>query len=171
MSWAYSACAVCCFNSTECCHVWFYVSLWGSSVVCVGDFENTIVPYRRPPKLHFKNFNINYPLNLLCILWKHGREKYTECIFKFFTTRLSLFNKYEIYGMTYEYICTYIQTPLAFNMLMWGSPQIEYGQLTDWSDRKKIKCMEFSPKYVCEQLWTLTFLLCCSALVAWLPGS
>ena len=62
-------------------------------------------------------------------LGTYGCEKYTECIFKFFTTRLSLFNEYEIYGTTYEYICTYIhtyihtyiQTPLAFNTLMWGS--------------------------------------------------
>ena len=34
-------------------------------------------------------------------------------------------NKYETYGTMYEYICTYIhtyiQTPLAFNTLMWGS--------------------------------------------------
>ena len=35
-----------------------------------GHFENTIVPYRRPPKPHFENFNINYPLDL------HGCEKY-----------------------------------------------------------------------------------------------
>ena len=55
MSWAYSACAVfvCCFNSAEHCDVRFYVSLWGSSVVCMGDFKNTIVPYWWPLKLHF----------------------------------------------------------------------------------------------------------------------
>ena len=59
-------------------------------------------------------------------------EKY-KCIFEFFTTRLSLFNEYEIYGTTYEYIYTYIhthihtyihtyiQTLLTFNTLMWGS--------------------------------------------------
>ena len=54
----------------------------------------------RPPKLHFENFNIDYPLDLLCC------EKY-KCIF---TTGLSLFNKYKIYGTTYEYIHTYIHT-------------------------------------------------------------
>ena len=43
----------------------FLFDCWGSSVVCVGHFENTIVPYGRPPKLHFKNLNINYPLDLL----------------------------------------------------------------------------------------------------------
>ena len=67
----------------------------------------------RPPKLHFENFNINYLLDLLCMLWEHGCEKYTECIFKFFTTRLSLFNEYEIYGTTYEYIYIYIHTDTA----------------------------------------------------------
>ena len=30
-----------------------------------GHFENTVVPYLRPPKLHFMNFHINYPLDLL----------------------------------------------------------------------------------------------------------
>ena len=50
-----------------------------------------------------------------------------KCIFQIFTTRLSLtlFNEYEIYGTTHEYICTYIntyrQTQLAFNTLMWGA--------------------------------------------------
>ena len=36
--------------------------------------------------------------------------------------QLALFNKYKIYSMTYEYICTYTyrQTPLVFNTLMWG---------------------------------------------------
>ena len=75
-----------------------------------GHFENTIVPYRRPPKLHFANFHINYPLDLL---QEHGCEK-CKCIFKFFATRLSLFNEYEcIYGTTYEYIHTYIHTDTA----------------------------------------------------------
>ena len=71
-----------------------------------------------PPKLHFENFNVGYPLDLLCC------EKY-KCYFQIFTMRLSLFNKYKIYGTTYEYIYTYIhtyiQTPFAFNTLMWGS--------------------------------------------------
>ena len=30
-----------------------------------GHFENMIVPYRQPPKLHFENFRINFPLDLL----------------------------------------------------------------------------------------------------------
>ena len=41
--------------------------------------------------------------------------------FQNFHNATSLFNEYEIYGTTYEYIYTYIQTPLAFNTLMWGS--------------------------------------------------
>ena len=55
-----------------------------------------------------------------------------ECI-KFFT-RPSLFNEYEIYGTTYEYIHTYIhtyiQTLLAFNTLMWGSLRLT--PIIDW---------------------------------------
>ena len=38
-----------------------------------GHFENTIVPYRRPLKLHFENFRMNYPLDSL---QEHGGEKY-----------------------------------------------------------------------------------------------
>ena len=37
-----------------------------------------------------------YPLDSLCMLWEHGCEKYTECIFKVFTTRLSLFREKRI---------------------------------------------------------------------------
>ena len=54
---------LCCFNSMVRCHVRFYVSLsplFAESFA--GHFKYTIVPYRRPPKLNFKNFRINYPL-------------------------------------------------------------------------------------------------------------
>ena len=59
----------------------------------------------------------------LDLLQEHGCEKY-KCISKFFTTRLPLFNEYEI--LRYDvrihiHIHTYIQTPLAFNTLVWGS--------------------------------------------------
>ena len=105
------------------CHVRFHVSfsppLFAGSFA--GHFKNTMVPYWRPPKLHFENTMVPCQLphrfTLRTWLWDY-RE--IQVHFKFFTTRLSLFNKYEcIYGTTYEH--TYIQTPLAFNTLMWGS--------------------------------------------------
>ena len=73
----------------------------------------------RPPKLHFENFNIDYPLDLLCC------EKY-KCIFKFSQRdyRYSMNTKFTVRRTntyTHTYIHTYIQTPLAFNTLMWGS--------------------------------------------------
>ena len=115
MSWAYSACAL------------LFQQRAGSAVTFDSTFFFEAPPLfaritsrtrlrhidDRPPKLHFENFNIDYPLDLLCC------EKYVY--FQIFTTRLSLSNKYKIYGTTYEYIHTYIQTPLAFNTLMWGS--------------------------------------------------
>ena len=77
------------------------------------------------PKLHFENTMVPYQLPL-GLRWavRLPRNGYT-CIFKFFTTRVLLFNEYEcIYGTMYAYISTYIhtyiQTPLAFNTLMWG---------------------------------------------------
>ena len=100
-------------------------------------FENKMVPYRQPrsftsrtrwyhidnpeaslreqdgtisttPKLHFENKMVPYqlPLDLRWAVRLPGNS-YT-CIFKFFTTRVLLFNEYEyIYGTTYEYIATY----------------------------------------------------------------
>ena len=50
----------------------------------MGHFKNMIVPYQRPPKLHFENFIINYPLDLLCMLWEHGCEKY---VFEYFQSK------------------------------------------------------------------------------------
>ena len=88
-----------------CCHVWFYVSFSLFVGSFTGHFDNTIVPYRQPPKLHFKNMMAPYQLPLrLSYVEKCGcetAEKYT-CIF---TTWISLFN---IYGTTYKYIHTYI---------------------------------------------------------------
>ena len=98
---------LCCFNGAAHCHVRFYVSLSGSSVVC-GIFRGSLQEHdcaiSTTPKLHFVNFRINFPEDLL---QKHG----CKCIFKFFATQLSLFNDYEcIYGTTYEHIHTYIHT-------------------------------------------------------------
>ena len=123
MSWAYSACAllfqqragsVVTFDSTFLFEAPpLFARVTSRTRLCHIDDQ--------PPKLHFENFNIDYPSDLLCC------EKY-KCIFEF-SPRLSLFSEYKIYGTTYEYIYTYIhtyihtyiQTPLAFNTLMWGS--------------------------------------------------
>ena len=78
LSWAYSACVLFAllfqqrgalspsFDST---FLFQAPPLFAESFA--GHFENTIVPYRRPPKLHFENFPINYPLDLL---QEHGCE-------------------------------------------------------------------------------------------------
>ena len=68
--WAYSACffLLCCFNSTAHCHVRFYVALSGTSVVCGvlgGSLWECDCAILMTPKLHFENFRINYPLDLL----------------------------------------------------------------------------------------------------------
>ena len=94
-----------------------YVTLCSSVVYGVfqpGHFESTMVPYRRAPKLHFKNVIVpsNYPLDLG---WEHGwdcREIHVHKFFEFFTTQLLLlFNTYTcIYGTPYKYIHTYVHT-------------------------------------------------------------
>ena len=177
MSWAYSACAA--------VFVLLFQQRAGSGVTFDSTFLFEARPLfawvtsrtrlchvnDRPPKLRFENFNIDYLLVGLDLLQEHGCEKF-KCIFKFFTTWLSLFNKYEIYGTTYEYIHTYIhtdtarvqhinvgntkftvrrtntyihtyihtyiQTPLAFNTLMWGSLRLAPIK----------KCTEFSLEIV-----------------------
>ena len=52
------------------CHVGYYVSfsppLFAGSFV--GHFDNTIPPYRQPPKLHFKNTMVPYQLPLRLML-------------------------------------------------------------------------------------------------------
>ena len=70
LSWAYSACVLCSAVSMAWCAIMFdFTFLFQASSLFVGyfagHFENTVVPYLRPPKLHFVNFHINYPLDLL----------------------------------------------------------------------------------------------------------
>ena len=85
-----------------------------SSVVCRvlhGSLREQDGAISTTPKLHFENTMVPYQLPL-DLRWavRLPRNNYT-CIFKFFTTRVSLFNEYEcIYGTTYEYISTYIHT-------------------------------------------------------------
>ena len=105
-AWAYSACVLFAvlFQRRGVRHalVRFYVFLSGSSIVC-GVFRRSLREYDCAISTTPRNFT----------------SIYHKFIFKFFTTRLSLFNEYEyFYGTTYKYIQTYIQTPLAFNTLM-----------------------------------------------------
>ena len=121
MSWAYSACAL------------LFQQRAGSAVTFDSTFLFEAPPLfarvtsrtrlchidDRPLKLHFENFNIDYPLDLLCC------EKY-KCIFKFSQRdyRYSTNTKFTVRRTntyTHTYIHIYIQTPLAFNTLMWGS--------------------------------------------------
>ena len=88
-----------------------------------GHFDNTIVAYRQLPKSFTLRTRCNYPLDLRWEMWLWDYQEYT-CIFTFFTTQISLFNKYmNVFTVqrTNTYIYTYMQTPLAFNTLMWGS--------------------------------------------------
>ena len=73
----------------------------------------------RPPKLHFENFNIDYPLDLLCC---------EKCVFSNFHNATIVIQRIQnlrydvrIHIHIHTYIHTYRQTPLAFNTLMWGS--------------------------------------------------
>ena len=94
-------------------------ALWSRSILCFL-FSSIVCRVLRgllreqdgaistTPKLHFENTMVPYQLPL-GLRWavRLPRNSYT-CIFKFFTTRVLLFNEYEcIYGTTYEYIHTY----------------------------------------------------------------
>ena len=77
-----------------------------------GHLENKIVPYRRPPTLHFANFR-NMAVRITSVFSKFSQRDY----------------RMRTSGTMYKYIHTYIhtyiqtdrQTPLAFYTLMWGS--------------------------------------------------
>ena len=120
MSWAYSVCVLFALLFQQCgmlCHVRFHVTftppLFVGSFVPGCHFKNTMVPYRWPPKLHSKNTILPYQLPLKFRLRTWLRLPLIH-VHKFITTQLLLFNKYEcIYGTTYEYIHTYIQTDTA----------------------------------------------------------
>ena len=98
LSWAYSVCvlfAVLLQQRGALHHIRFYVSF--SSLLFAGSFaghfENTTVPYRRPPRLHSENKMIPYQLPLRFTLrtsWLRLPRNIYTCIatfFKFFTTR------------------------------------------------------------------------------------
>ena len=111
--------------------------LWqhNSAILTIPEVKNMMVPYQLPLRLMLRNVAVR-------------RKKYT-CIFRFFTTQISLFNKYELFMVwrTNTYKRTYIQKPLAFNMLMWGSlrlaPIIEVATTTydcSWVGYCQILC-------------------------------
>ena len=92
------------------------------SVVC-GVLRGSLRehPYRRSPKLHFANFQINYPLDLLQEL---GCEKY-KCIFTFFTTRYRYLTNTKLMHIRYDvriraYIYIYTDRHCVRSPL-WGS--------------------------------------------------
>ena len=60
---SFSSC--CCFSSMACSVI--FDSMFPFLLCCLffaGHFDNTIVPYRRPPKVHFKNTMVPYQLPL-----------------------------------------------------------------------------------------------------------
>ena len=119
-----------CMGVLSLCCFWSAVSTVQSAV----EFDSTFL-FEAPPLFAWVTLRARlchiddpqYQLPLIFTLHALGAWLWDIRIFKIFTTRLSLFNEYEIYGITYEYIYahtyihTYIQTPLAFNTLMWGS--------------------------------------------------
>ena len=76
-----------------------------------ASLQEHVVPYQLPRRLTLRNMAVRLLRNYTCI----------------FTMRISLFGI--IYGTTYKYIHTniltyihtYIQTPFAFNTIMWAS--------------------------------------------------
>ena len=130
MSWAYSTCAVFALLFQQCAGsgVTFDSTFLFEARALVRCLRRSLrEPDCAMSTIDPRSFTLRTSISTtlaLDSLQEHGCEKF-KCIFKFFTTRLSLINEYEIYGTTYEYIHTYIhtyiQTPLAFNTLMWGS--------------------------------------------------
>ena len=59
--------------------------LWqhNSAILTIPEVKNMMVPYQLPLRLMLRNVAVR-------------RKKYT-CIFRFFTTQISLFNKYELF--------------------------------------------------------------------------
>ena len=114
MSWAYSACALFALlfqQRRALSHLILHFSLRFLRCLC-GSLREHDYALLTTPEASLQELQYQLPLRFTL-----G----TGCIvryFQIFTMRLLLFNK--IYGTTYKYICTYIQTPLAFKMLMWG---------------------------------------------------
>ena len=109
MSWAYSACILFALPfqrrgalSRMILHFSLAPPLFAGSFA--GHLENKIVPYRRPPTLHFANFS-NIAVRITSVFSKFSQRDY----------QIRMYLRYDVQ------IYTYIQTPLAFYTLMWGS--------------------------------------------------
>ena len=62
---------VCCFNSTGHCHIQFYRFLFEAPLLFAWVISRTRLYHINDPR----SFT-NYSLDLLCMLWEHGCEKY-----------------------------------------------------------------------------------------------
>ena len=112
MSWAYSACILFALPfqrrgalSHMILHFSLTPPLFAGSFA--GHLENKIVPYQRPPTLHFANFS-NMAVRITSVFSKFSQRDY----------QIRMYLRYDVK------IYTYIQTPLAFYTLMWGSPRL-----------------------------------------------
>ena len=136
LPWAYSVCVLllCCFNCAA--RSVTFDSTFPFLLRCLrgplrGHFENTMVPYRRPPMLHFKNTIVSFqlPLRFTLGIWLWDCRKIHVYFQKFHNAqlRIRMYLRCDVRIRTYIHTCihtyihTYIQTPLAFNTLMWGS--------------------------------------------------
>ena len=89
--------------------VQFYVSL-SPPLFAVGHFDNTIVPYRQPPKLHFKNMIVPYQLPRRLML-RNMAVRLTRNYTCIFTMQISLFgilrHNIQIHTYSHTHIHTY----------------------------------------------------------------
>ena len=101
-------CSGCCFSSVARSILRFLSPpLFAGSFA--GHFNNMIVPYRQPPKFHFKNTMVPHQLPLRLTLAMRLLRNTHVFFFQIFHNAISLFKRYEcIYGTRYEYILTYI---------------------------------------------------------------
>ena len=113
-------CSGCCFRSTACLILHFlFVPLFAGSFA--GHFNNMIVPYRQPPKLHFNNtVPHQLPLRLtVAMRLPRNTRVFFFCNAIIIIQKIQMFLRYDV--QIHTNIHTYIQTLLVFNMLMWGS--------------------------------------------------
>ena len=101
----------CCFNSAARCHVRFYISFLGSSVVCGvlhGSLREHDCAVSTPPKASLWKFSYQLPLRFTLETWL-WEIRTRLSLFSNFHNQLSLFNKYET-KCTNTYVHTYIRT-------------------------------------------------------------
>ena len=116
------SCSICCWQ-----FVFFCLGCCFSSTACSVLFDSTFrflycLRCHLPLCQHdsaILTASLDVSITPLYLCWKVAvrlpRNKY-RCVFRFFTTRILLFNNYEcIYSM----MCECIHALLAFNMLVW----------------------------------------------------